>query len=259
MSTQTIERMAVEVEGEGDPVVLVHGLGGSSNTWTPQLGILSGRYRIIRPDLQGSGRSPLGSGSLSVDGFVDSLIRMVKVLGVERAHFAGHSLGTIILQKLAIAEPRLVRSLILCAPLLAPPDQGRQGLKDRAAKARAEGMADIADAVLKVAISNHTKQNNPVAFAAARESLMRQCPNGYGATCEALAAVEAADVTRIAAPTLLIAGEDDPVAPASVARTIADRIKGARLHVLPRIAHWTTFEAAPDVNALMKDFLAAQR
>jgi pimeloyl-ACP methyl ester carboxylesterase len=52
MSTQTIERMAVEVEGEGDPIVLVHGLGGSSNTWTPQLGILTGRYRIIRPDLK---------------------------------------------------------------------------------------------------------------------------------------------------------------------------------------------------------------
>jgi pimeloyl-ACP methyl ester carboxylesterase len=259
MSTQTIERMAVEIEGEGDPIILVHGLGGSSNTWTPQLGILAGRYRIIRPDLQGSGRSPLGSGALSVDGFVDSLIRMAKVLGVERAHFAGHSLGTIICQKLAIAEPRLVRSLSFCAAFLAPPDQGRQGLKDRAAKARAEGMGDVADAVLKAAISNHSKQNNPAALAAARESLMRQCPQGYAATCEALAAVEAADVARISAPTLLIAGEDDPVAPPSVARTIADRIKGARLHVLPRIAHWTTFEAANDVNALMKDFLAAQR
>jgi 3-oxoadipate enol-lactonase len=259
MSTQTIERMAVEVEDEGDPIILVHGLGGSSNSWTPQLGIFAGRYRIIRPDLQGSGRSPLGSGPLSVEGFVDSLIRMAKVLGVERAHFAGHSLGTIICEKLAIAEPRLVRSLTLCAPLLAPADQGRQGLKDRAARARAEGMGDIADAVLKVAISNHTRQANPVALAAARESLMRQCPQGYAATCEALAAVEAADVTRIAAPTLLIAGEDDPVAPPSVARTIADRIKGARVHVLPRIAHWTTFEAAAEVNALMKDFLAAQR
>ncbi|HWA41926.1 MAG TPA: alpha/beta hydrolase [Hypericibacter adhaerens] len=259
MSTQTIERMAVEVEGEGDPIILVHGLGGSSNTWTPQLGILAGRYRIIRPDLQGSGRSPLGAGPLSVDGFADSLIRMAKVLGVERAHFAGHSLGTIILEKIAIAEPRLVRSLTLCGPLLAPPDQGRQGLKDRAAKARAEGMADIADAVLAGAVSAHSKQANPVALAAARESLMRQCPQGYAATCEALAAVEAADVTRITAPTLLIAGENDPVAPPSIARTIADRIKGARVHVLPRIAHWTTFEAAAEVNALMKDFLAAQR
>jgi pimeloyl-ACP methyl ester carboxylesterase len=259
MSTQTIERMAVEIEGEGDPIILVHGLGGSSNSWTPQLGMLAGRYRIVRPDLQGSGRSPLGSGPLSVDGFAESLIRMAKVLGIERAHFAGHSLGTIICQKIAIAEPRLVRSLTFCAAFLAPPDQGRQGLKDRAAKARAEGMSEVADALLKAAISNHSKQNNPVALAAARESLMRQCPQGYAATCEALAAVEAADVARIAAPTLLIAGEDDPVAPPSIARSIADRIKGARVHVLPRIGHWTMFEAATDVNMLMKDFLAAQR
>ena len=72
-------------------------------------------------------------------------------------------------------------------------------------------------------------------------------------------AVSSTRLARISAPTLLIAGEDDPVAPPSVARSIADRIKGARLHVLPRIAHWTTFEAANDVNALMKDFLAVQR
>jgi 3-oxoadipate enol-lactonase len=258
MSTETIERMAVEIEGAGDAVILLHGLGGTSNSWTPQMGVFAGRYRVVRPDLPGSGRSPLGSEPLSIDGFADAVIRMAKRLGIERAHFGGHSMGTIVCQQVALKEPRFVRSLMLVGPLLAPPDQGRQGLKDRAAKARREGMADIADAVARAGTSSHTKQNSPVAFAAARESLMRQDPEGYAANCEALASVAAADVARIACPTLLVAGEDDVVAPPSVARAMAERIRGARVQVLARTGHWITFEAANELSGFMKEFLAAQ-
>jgi 3-oxoadipate enol-lactonase len=259
VSTRTIERMAVETTGEGDAVVLIHGLGGTSNTWTPQMTVLDGRFRAIRPDLQGSGRSPAGEGPLSIAGFAEAVVRMARALGLERAHFAGHSMGTIVCQHAAVAEPALVRSLFLCGPLLAPPDQGRQGLKDRAAKARQDGMADIADAIVAAATSNHSKATNPVAIAAVRESLMRQDAQGYAASCEALAAAQAADIARIACPALLLAGEDDPIAPASGARAMADRIKGSRVHVLPRVGHWTTFEAAAEVNALLREFLATQR
>ena len=58
MTTQMIERMAVELDGQGTPVVLVHGLGGTSNFYTPQAAALAERYWTIRPDLPGSGRSP---------------------------------------------------------------------------------------------------------------------------------------------------------------------------------------------------------
>ncbi len=56
MSTQFVERVAVEVDGDGDPVLMIHGLGGTSNVWTPLLPALT-RFRTIRPDLPGSGRS----------------------------------------------------------------------------------------------------------------------------------------------------------------------------------------------------------
>lgn len=256
MTTQWVERMAVEIAGEGDAVVMLHGLGGTSNTWTPQMGLLS-RMRAIRPDLPGAGRSPLPA-SLSIESMAETVLRMLQALGVEQCVLAGHSMGTIVCQRIALMEPRRVRALALCGPLLAPADQGREGLRARAKKARTEGMDGIADAIVQASTSSHSKQDNLAAVAFVRESILRQPPEGYAANCEALADTTPADVSRIACPTLLVTGEDDVVAPPSVARGMGERIKGSRVHVLPRCGHWTTLEAAAEVNRLFKEFLSAR-
>ncbi len=181
---------------------------------------------------------------------------MLAVLGIERAVLAGHSMGTIVCQHIALLQPRLVQALALFGPLTAPPDQARGGLKARAQKARTEGMGDIADAIVQAATSAQTRERNPVAVALVRESVMRQDPAGYAANCEALAEAEAADAGRIACPTLLVTGEDDVVAPPSVTRLLAERIDGAQAHILPRCGHWTPFEAVEACNAHLKEFLA---
>jgi pimeloyl-ACP methyl ester carboxylesterase len=249
--------MAVEVDGQGDAVIFVHGLGGTSNVFTPQLQALGGRYRVVRPDLPGSGRSPAG-GPLSIGGFADAVVRLARGLGIERAHFVGHSMGTIVCQHVAVNEPRLARSLALFGPLLAPPDPARQAMRERAAKARAEGMAGIADAIVQGATSGDTKATNPVAVALVRELLMRQDAEGYARTCEALAAAEAADVRRIACPTLLVTGDEDAVAAPSTVRAMAEQIGGARVVILNRCGHWATLERATESSAALKEFLAGR-
>jgi len=257
MSTQIIERMAVEVDGQGDAIVFVHGLGGTSNVFTPQVMALGSRYRTIRPDLPGSGRS-LASGPLSIGGLADAVVRMARVLGIERAHFVGHSMGTIVCQHVAVNEPRLVRSLALFGPLLAPPDPARQAMRERATKARADGMAGIADAILQAATSGDTKANNPVAAALVRELLMRQDGEGYAKTCEALAGAAAADARRIGCPTLLVTGDEDGVASPSNVRAMAEQINGARVVILNRCGHWGTLERAAECSAALKEFLAGR-
>jgi 3-oxoadipate enol-lactonase len=257
MSTQTIERMAVVLAGQGDAVIFVHGLGGSSNVFTPQVMALGSRYRTVRPDLPGSARSPAGS-QISIEGLADAMIRIAGVLGVERAHFVGHSMGTIVCQHIAANEPKLVRSLTLFGPLLAPPDPARQAMRDRAAKARAEGMADIADAIVQGATSGDTKSNNPVCAALVRELLMRQDAEGYARNCEALAAAQPADTARIDCPVLLVTGDEDGVAPPSNVRAMAQQIKGARVTVLNRCGHWTTLERSAECNTALKEFLAGR-
>ena len=95
MSSLTVERMAVEVQGDGPAAILVHGLGGSSNTFEPQMESFR-NCRAIRPDLPGSGRSATPDGPLSIQGFAEALIRMARSLGADKVHLVGHSMGTIV-------------------------------------------------------------------------------------------------------------------------------------------------------------------
>jgi pimeloyl-ACP methyl ester carboxylesterase len=231
---------------------MLHGLGGTSNVFCPQVLGLGGRYRTVRPDLPGSGRSAV-TGAISVQSLVDGVARAMKSVGAERAHFVGHSMGTIVCQHLAEQQPELVRSLALFGPIHSPPDAARQGLRDRAAKARAEGMAEIADQIVEAATSRDTKATQPVAVALVRELVMRQDAEGYARNCEALAAAEPANLSRIRCPVRLVTGDEDPVAPASNARAMAERLGDARVQILNRCGHWTTIERPGECNQVLKE------
>ncbi|MFL7904842.1 alpha/beta fold hydrolase [Azospirillum argentinense] len=247
-------QLAVEVHGNGDPVLLVHGLGGTSNVFGPQVGVLSRFFQCIRPDLPGSGRSP-ADGPLSIAGLADAVEGVMDERGLDRVHLVGHSLGTIVCQHVAARRPNRVRSLALIGPLHAPPDAARPVIRDRVAKARAEGMVGIADAIVQAGTSADTKANRPEVAALVREILMRQDPEGYARTCEALAAAEPADVARIACPTLLVTGDEDGTAPPTAVRALHRKIAGSSLRILDRCGHWTTFERPAEVNEALVNFL----
>ena len=254
MSTQWIERMAVEIDGSGDPVICVHGLGGTSNTYCAQMAALTGK-RVIRPDLLGSGRSPLIE-KPSIGGFVTALIRMADVLGVKSAHWIGHSMGTLILQHLAAEHGSCVRSLTLLGPTPGPTAQVVENLKKRAALARSGGLSEIADQVSTAGTSSDSKQRNPAAVAFVRESILRQDAEGYARTCEALAAGYPADLQRISCPVLLITGSDDTSTPPSLAQELAGKLAKARTVVLPRCGHWLTVEQPDEVNRELRRSVA---
>jgi 3-oxoadipate enol-lactonase len=260
MALHLIDRMAVEDEGQGNVVVCVHGLGGSSNTWTPLMPALV-RHRVLRVDLPGSARSQQAEGPLSIARYVDALVAVCSRLGVVRAHFLAHSMGTIVVQHLAALQPKLVRSLALFGPLAAPTDAARSGLRARAAKARAEGMQEITETLVQAALSNDTRQRLPLAVAFVRESLMRQSGEAYARSCEALADAQAADVSPCKLPLLLVTGDEDGVAPPQVVRALAERFHSAtsaRVVVLPRCGHWTPIERHEECQRELRDFLSSQ-
>jgi 3-oxoadipate enol-lactonase len=261
MALHLIDRVAVEEEGEGPAVVCVHGLGGSSNTFTPLMPALA-RHRVIRVDLPGSGRSQRVEGALSIEGYVETLLSVCARLGVTRAHWLGHSMGTIVVQHIAALHPKLVASVALFGPLIEPPEAARTTMKARAAKARegVAGMHEITQTLLNAAISADTRQRVPLAVAYVRESLMRQDGDAYARSCEALAGAQAAVVDRIEAPVLLVTGDEDGVAPPQAVRAIAERLRSARntrVVVLPRCGHWTPVERPEECQRELRDFLAA--
>ena len=246
--------MVMEDTGEGPAVVMIHGLGGSSNSFETLMGALQG-YRVLRPDLPGAGRSALKPGLSGLRSLTQAVWSLVRSSGIDRAYLVGHSMGTLICQYVAAEHSQKIIGMTLFGPILEPPAAARDALKGRAAIAQAEGIAGVAEAVATGSIAEASRRANPVAKAFVRESLMRQDPMGYAAHCRALSDCAPADHGGIACPTLLVAGEADPVAPVAMARDLEARIAGARLEIMPGVAHWMMIEAPQRSAELLRSHL----
>lgn len=239
--------MVAEVEGDGPAIILIHGLGGSSNSFQPLMASLGG-YRAIRPDLPGAGRSALRPGLPGIAGMAAAVEEIAAALSLRKAYLVGHSMGTLVAQCLAVIRPDLVCGMTLFGAITEPPPAARDGLRSRAVQARNDGMAGIAQAVSQGSVSAASRAANPVIAAFVRESLSRQDPRNYAAHCEALADWRAIDAARITCPALLVAGGDDPVAPPAMARALETAMPNAKAEILPGIGHWIMMEA-PEKSA----------
>ncbi|NYH19295.1 alpha/beta fold hydrolase [Paraburkholderia bryophila] len=123
--------------GKGTPVVLVHGLGGSANVFGAQVAALSPDFRVVVPDLRGCGRSD--KAPVSLEALVADVVELIDSAGFEKVHLVGHSLGSVIVQHLAVKHPQMVRSVALIGPIQVPAEAGKQGLRGRADQARKVG------------------------------------------------------------------------------------------------------------------------
>jgi pimeloyl-ACP methyl ester carboxylesterase len=249
--------MNLEIDGQGDPVVFVHGLGGTSNTFSPMLDSFA-RFRCIRPDLPGSGRSPSPNEALTFETMTAAIIEVLQVIAGTPAHLVAHSMGTLVAQHVAVEAPDRVRSLSLFGPIVRPGEAARQRLRERAAAARHQGMVAVANAVAAAGLSSFTRSASPVTLAFVRESHMRQDPEGFAQSCEALADAKEADLRLIRCPVVIATGDEDAIAPPSVAHGLADRLKGARVKIFDRCGHWTPLERPKECGKLAAEFVGAQ-
>jgi 3-oxoadipate enol-lactonase len=248
------KELAVEITGEGPAVVLVHGLGGTSNFYQPQVEALAERFQVIRPDLEGSGRSPV-TGTLSIESFADDLAALIDALGVGPVRLVGHSMSTIVVRTLAAKHPDKVSHLVLLGAVPAPlPEVGQQGQHDRAAKARAEGMAGIADAVMTNATAEATRRDHPATAALVRELVLRQDPEGYARSCEALAGATDPGPVDPNLPLLLLTGANDGVGAPAVSQGLAEAHGSATVDIFDDCGHWTAVEKPFEVTDHLTKF-----
>jgi 3-oxoadipate enol-lactonase len=267
MSLVWIDRMAVDVRGEGDAVVFIHGLGGSANGWTPVLPAVA-RHRCVRIELPGAGRSTkayaLGeatphAGHISAVTHAQAVLRVISVLGIEQAHVVGHSFGTIIALHVAEMAPEKVRSLALFGAMAEPVPAQREYMRGRAVAARSEGMWEIAEGISQVSPSASTRETQPVTIAYIRESIAAQDAEGFARNCVALAEARAARLELIRCPTLIVNGDEDVVTPMSGAKALASKLSHARVETLSRCGHWPIFERVNESQRLLREFIERGR
>src|SRR5438093_872013 len=107
-------RLYWEEGGDGDPLLLIQGLGWSAAMWFRLLPALEARHRVIRYDARGIGRSQVPAGPYSIELMADDAVTVLDAAGADTAHVFGCSLGGIVAQELTLSHPDRVRSLTLC-------------------------------------------------------------------------------------------------------------------------------------------------
>jgi len=237
----------------GAPVLAFsNSIGTTHRMWDAQAEALAGQYQVLRYDTRGHGGSPVVSAPATIEALADDLAGLLDALHVERAHVAGLSLGGMTAQALAVRHPGRVRGLVLMATSAYLP----HGWEERAATVRSQGMGAIVDAVLARWFTPGFAAAHPDAVAPHRERFVAMAPEGYAACCAAIGAMDLrASNAEIAAPTLILAGADDPATPVAMMEDIRTRIPDAELVVLPRAAHILAVERADAVNAHLGAFL----
>ncbi len=221
-------------------VVLSNSLGATFAMWDAQMPWLR-RFRVIRYDNRGHGRSPVPPGPCSIDDLAADVVALLDRHGVARASFCGLSLGGMVGMRLATIAPERVERLVLCctSAQLGPPE----GWYDRARLVRSEGTAAVADAVVGRWFTEAFRSTRPDAVAAFRAMIASTTVEGYASCCEAIAAMDQLDaIAAIRAPTLVIAASDDPATPVAHGQAIVERIPGARMVVIDDAAHLANVE-----------------
>jgi len=243
------------------PLILGPSLGTSLAVWDPQVPALAGRFRVVRWDLPGHGGSAgslLPADGATVADLGRLVLNLADALDIDRFAYAGISLGGAVGSWLAVHHPERVASLaLICSSArFGEPAAWHQ----RAALVRKEGTASLAaSAPGRWFTPGHTGAAALVddqRTAALVEDQRTADPDGYAACCDALAAFDLrADLHRITAPTLVVAGREDRATPPPHARELADSIPDASLVEIPRAAHLAGVEQPERVLAALLDHL----
>ena len=222
---------AVEVfhVSDGPPdapaLVLLDSLGSSLAMWDPQVEAFARHFRVVRFDLRGHGRSPAPAGPYEIADLGADVLALLDRLGIERAHLCGLSLGGMTALWLAEQAPERVDRLVLCctSARLEP----SEAWTARAALVRAGGTEAVADAVVGRWFTPAYAASHPDLVARMRAMIAAIDAEGYASCCEAIAAMDLRPaLASVRAPTLLIAGADDPAIGPDHSERIAASIEG---------------------------------
>jgi 3-oxoadipate enol-lactonase len=230
-----------QLEGEGDRVVVLSGsLGSSLAMWDPQIPALAERFRVLRYDHPGHGRSPL-SEDRTVTALAARLLGLLDGLGFVQVSFCGLSLGGAVGMRVALDAPDRIDRLVLCSTSarFATPEFWDR----RAAAVRSGGVDAVADEVLDRWFTPGSSNVRRY-----RDMLVSTPAEGYARCCEAVRDWDVRGALgAVQAPTLAIAGADDPSTPPGELKAIVTEIPGSRLSVLDG-RHLVNVEQADPFN-----------
>lgn len=244
------------VDGAGPALTLVHGVGARLESWDEVVTRLAPRFRVIRLDLRGHGRSGPIEGACTLDDFVDDVRHVWDRLGIAKTHLAGFSLGGLIAQALALADPERIERLAIVSAVAGRTPEEREKVARRLELLKTEGIASIVGLAEERWFTPEFRAAEPEKVKRRLAEMQANDPRNYVAAYTVFATGDLGDrVHLIRHPTLVATGENDVGSNARMARMMHEKIGGSKLVILPRLRHSLLVEAPDKVAELLLDFL----
>ncbi len=238
---------------QGDVLVLANSLGSDLRMWDKVLPFFDCRYRVIRFDTRGHGRSSVPPGPYTIMDLGRDVLALLDSLGVKRANFCGLSLGGMVAMWLGIHAPRRVKRLVLANTAARIGTQS--SWDERIAMVKRSGMAKLAESTLTRWFTDSYREEHTDEMKMIQEMIATTHPAGYSWCCNVLRMTDLRDgIADILAPSLVIAGRHDPATPASEGLAIHQALRASK-YVELEASHLSAWERAEEFGAEVVRFL----
>lgn len=252
--------IAVEVEGRGPALVLLHAFPLHAAMWRPQAS-LSQRYSVVTPDVPGFGRSRLVAPIPDLSALARALHSRLRDLGFQHAIVAGCSMGGYLAFALLRVAPQFITGLALInTRAAADSEQARTRRYATIDRVQREGVAFLANEWPQSALSPVTMHERPEVVSAVRDIVRDATCDGVSGALQAMAQRPDAtpQLAAIRVPTIVVHGVDDPIIPLAEAKGMAEAIRGATFIEVPRTGHLPNMEEPASVMNALRE-LASSR
>ena len=257
----TINNCKIAYTLEGDnrlpAVVLSHALATRAEIWGYQLPLLTKRFRVLRYDIRGHGKSEAAADSYSFGLLASDVAALLEYLKIDRAAFVGLSIGGMIGQQFALDYPEKLWGLVLCSTGSVTDNRGKAILEERIGTVCAEGLTGQVGPTLKRWFTSPFIEQAPNTVRWVSDLILSTSVKGYVGCCRTLQTLDFTNqLSRIQTRTLLIPGSQDPAFPEQSSRIIQDQISKSELTILPNAAHLGCIERAHAFNEILFPFLS---
>ncbi len=243
---------------DGEPLLLVQGLGGDMRGWIMQRRALGRSYRCIAFDNRGVGSSDKPPGPYAMEVMAADAVSVLDAEGIEQAHVLGVSMGGIIAQILAVRSPERVRSLVLACTACRHLSWRRELLEEWIEVATAQGMGSFVRHNVRWLLGPRSARRIWPVLSLLAPIAANVPPHGFAAQARGILGMDDAladELSLIAVPTLVTVGSQDILTPLGDSEELAERIPGAELAVIRGGAHAFFAENAGAFNRTILDFL----
>ncbi len=246
-----------EIAGEGPWLTLSHSLACNLHMWDDQMAALTKKFKVLRFDTRGHGRSDAPPGPYTLEQMADDVKGLLDALGIKHTHWMGLSMGGMIGETFALKYPGVFQSMVLADTTARRPPNADQMWGERIKVVQEQGMAALVESTLARWFTEPYRNTRKDVMTRIGNDIRATPVAGFVGCCQAIAKVDVLDrLKEIKCPAFVIVGDQDHGTPPEMARAIHENLPDSELLIINAAAHLSNIEQAEVFNQAVLAFLA---